>query len=159
MLQQGVDVAQLMFFQSVCGLAYMGVACAAAGTLLPGAALLLAEPPIALMLFAWAGALTAGTALVLRLVDEYSAATAVTVTTLRKAGTLAASFVLFPKPIGAGHPLGAALVLSSAFIKADIAPSRCAGGGAGSGRGGGTGGGIASVGGGGCSTNPVLLDV
>ena len=155
--QNGVEVSQLMFFNSLCGLAYMGVACAAAGTLLPGFSLLLAEPPVALMLLAWAGALTAGTALVLRLVDEYSAVTAITVTTLRKAGTLAASFLLFPKPIGAGHFLGAALVLGSAFVKAGVGPTRCAGGGTGSGRGSGADGGIASVGGGGSSTDKALL--
>merc|ERR1712129_633824 len=68
----------------------------------------------------WAAALTAGTALILRLVDEFSAVTAITVTTLRKAGTLAASFALFPKPLGLGHPIGAALVLCSAFVKAGI---------------------------------------
>lgn len=157
-LQHGVEVSQLMFFQSLCGLAYMGVACAAAGTLLPGAALLFAEPPVALMLFAWAGALTAGTALVLRLVDEYSAVTAITVTTLRKAGTLAASFVLFPKPIGPGHPLGAALVLASAFVKAGVGPTRCSSGSAGRGRGSGIGsGGIASAADGVSSTSTVLL--
>ena len=59
-------------------------------------------------------------ALILRLVDEYSAVTAITVTTLRKAGTLAASFALFPKPLSLGHPIGAALVLCSAFVKANL---------------------------------------
>ena len=52
--------------------------------------------------------------------------TAITVTTLRKAGTLAASFALFPKPLGLGHPIGAALVLCSAFVKAGIG-CRCLG--------------------------------
>ena len=46
--------------------------------------------------------------------------TAITVTTLRKAGTLAASFALFPKPLSLGHPIGAALVLCSAFVKANV---------------------------------------
>ena len=64
--------------------------------------------------------LTCVQALILRLVDEFSAVTAITVTTLRKAGTLAASFALFPKPIGLGHPVGAALVLCSAFVKAGV---------------------------------------
>ena len=77
------------------------------------------------MLLGWAAALTAGTALILRLVDEYSAVTAITVTTLRKAGTLAASFALFPKPLSLGHPIGAALVLCSAFVKANVGCTRC----------------------------------
>ena len=54
--------------------------------------------------------------LVLRLVDEYSAVTAIVVTTARKALTLFASFLLFPKHVGLGHPVGAALVFGSAFI-------------------------------------------
>ena len=37
-------------------------------------------------------------------------------TTLRKAFTLLASFVLFPKSLGLGHPVGAALVFCSAFV-------------------------------------------
>ena len=81
-------------------MAYMAVASAAAGTLLSGATLLLSSAPLAAMLLGWAAALTAGTACVLRLVDEYSAVVAITVTTVRKAGTLAASFLLFPKPLG-----------------------------------------------------------
>ena len=54
------------------------------------------------MLLGWAAALTAGTALILRLVDEYSAVTAITVTTLRK--------VLCPS-LGLGLPLGLGLGL------------------------------------------------
>ena len=119
-LQQGCTVQQLMLYQSLAGMLAMGAACVASGTLLPGAALLISGEPVALMLLGWAAALTAGTALILRLVDEYSAVTAITVTTLRKAGTLAASFALFPKPLGLGHPIGAALVLCSALVKANI---------------------------------------
>ena len=40
----------------------------------------------------------------------------VTVTTARKAFTLLASFILFPKHLGWGHPIGAALVLGSVFV-------------------------------------------
>jgi len=119
-LQQGCTVPQLMLYQSLAGMLALGAACVASGTLLPGAALLISGEPVALMLLGWAAALTAGTALILRLVDEFSAVTAITVTTLRKAGTLAASFALFPKPLGLGHPIGAALVLCSAFVKAGI---------------------------------------
>ena len=123
-LQQGCTVQQLMLYQSLAGMLAMGAACVASGTLLPGAALLISGEPVALMLLGWAAALTAGTALILRLVDEYSAVTAITVTTLRKAGTLAASFALFPKPLGLGHPIGAALVLCSALVKANISCRR-----------------------------------
>lgn len=119
-LQQGCTVQQLMLYQSLAGMVAMGAACVTSGTLLPGAALLISGDPVALMLLGWAAALTAGTALILRLVDEYSAVTAITVTTLRKAGTLAASFALFPKPLSLGHPIGAALVLCSAFVKANL---------------------------------------
>jgi hypothetical protein len=38
------------------------------------------------------------------------------VTTGRKALTLFASFVLFPKHFGIGHPIGAMLVFGSAFV-------------------------------------------
>jgi drug/metabolite transporter (DMT)-like permease len=119
-LQQGVTVQMLMLYQSLAGMAYMAVATVASGTLGSGCRLLVSGDPVALMLLGWAAALTAGTALILRLVDEFSAVTAITVTTLRKAGTLFASFVLFPKPLGIGHPIGAALVLGSAFVKAGV---------------------------------------
>ena len=52
----------------------------------------------------------------LALVDEFSAVAAVVVTTARKAFTLLASFILFPKHLGWGHPIGAALVLGSVFV-------------------------------------------
>ena len=67
-------------------------------------------------LVAWFVAITVGTSLVLRLVGEFSATTAIVVTTARKALTLLASFVLFPKHLGIGHPIGAALVFGSAFV-------------------------------------------
>ena len=48
-------------------------------------------------LLLWSLLITVGTNLVMTLVAEFSAVTAITVTTLRKALTLFASFVLFPK--------------------------------------------------------------
>ena len=70
----------------------------------------------------WAVAITAGTAMVLQLVAEYSAVVAIVVTTVRKALTLLASFLLFPKHVGWGHPVGAALVFGAAFVSFGAKP-------------------------------------
>ena len=105
-----------MLYQSAVGMAYMLVVTCADGTLLPGMGLLLNDTAVGSTLLLWALAIIAGTALVLQLVAEFSAVTAIVVTTARKALTLIASFVLFPKAIGIGHPIGAALVFGSAFV-------------------------------------------
>lgn len=115
-LSQGVSVSELMLYQSASGFMYMLLVTISDGTLIPGLRLLAHDRAVAFTLLAWAVAITAGTALVLRLVDEYSAVVAIVVTTVRKALTLFASFVLFPKHFGLGHPIGAALVFGSAFI-------------------------------------------
>lgn len=112
----GISTDALMLMQSAFGTCLMTVTCAIDGTLVPGLHLLLDDFEVSSTLVLWAIAITAGTALVLRLVEHYSAVTAIVVTTARKALTLIASFVLFPKPIGIGHPIGAALVFGSAFV-------------------------------------------
>jgi hypothetical protein len=53
---------------------------------------------------------------------------AIVVTTTRKALTLFASFVLFPKHLGISHPIGAALVFGSAFVTMKRPPKRLGGG-------------------------------
>lgn len=115
-LSSGVTTDQLMLVQSAVGSAFMLVVTLADGTLWPGLDLLLHDVEVSCTLVAWAIAITAGTSLVLKLVAEYSAVIAIVVTTARKALTLIASFVLFPKHIGWGHPVGAALVFGSAFV-------------------------------------------
>ena len=115
-LTSGVTTDQLMFVQSAVGSVYMLVVTLADGTLWPGLGLLLHDVEVSSVLIAWAIAITAGTALVLKLVAEYSAVVAIVVTTARKALTLIASFLIFPKHLGWGHPIGAALVFGSAFV-------------------------------------------
>ena len=115
-MSSGVSSDQLMLYQSVAGMLYMLVVTLADGTLFPGVDLLLHDVEVSSMLILWAIAITAGTALVLKLVAEYSAVVAIVVTTVRKALTLIASFILFPKHLGIGHPIGAALVFGSAFV-------------------------------------------
>ena len=97
-----------MLYQSAGGACYMLVVCAAQGSLLPGLQLLATDATVALLLAAWAIALTIGTALVMTLVADYSAVVAICVTTLRKALSILCSFVLFPKLWGWGHPVGMA---------------------------------------------------
>lgn len=115
-LSQGATTSMLMLAQSACGGLLMLVTCLLDGTFWPGLYLLVTDFDVSLTLVLWALALTSGTALVLRLVDEHSAVTAILVTTVRKALTLFASFILFPKHIGIGHPIGACLVFGSAFV-------------------------------------------
>lgn len=115
-LTSGVSPDQLMFWQSVAGSGYMLLVTAADGTLLPGLRLLTHDVEVASTLLLWAVAIIGGTALVLQLVAEHSAVVAIVVTTVRKACTLLASFLLFPKHVGLGHPIGAALVFGSAFV-------------------------------------------
>lgn len=115
-LSQGTPVPELMLVQSAFGAAYMLVTCVAQGTLWPGLALLADDRALGAQLGCWVVVITAGTALVLQLVAQHSAVVAIVVTTARKALTLFASFFLFPKPIGLGHPLGAALVFGSVFV-------------------------------------------
>ena len=115
-LQMGVTTEQLLFMQSVFGMVCMLCVTIADGTLLPGIDLLLRDVQVSITLIAWAIAIIGGTALILKLVAEYSAVAAIVVTTVRKALTLIASFALFPKHIGIGHPIGAALVFGSAFV-------------------------------------------
>lgn len=122
-LSGGVSISELMLAQSGFGGAFMLVTCTLDGTLRPGIALLLSDAAVCTTLMLWALAITTGTALVLRLVDEYSAVTAIVVTTVRKALTLFASFMLFPKHLGIGHPLGAALVFGSAFLTLKAKPA------------------------------------
>ena len=128
-LSRGVKVAELMLYQSAGGACYMLVVCAAQGSLLPGLQLLATDATVALLLAAWAIALTIGTALVMTLVADYSAVVAICVTTLRKALSILCSFVLFPKLWGWGHPIGMALVLASVFVakKAKKPPRQDAG--------------------------------
>lgn len=115
-MSRGVTTDQMMLFQSLAGMVYMLVVTIADGTLSPGVYLLLHDVEVSSLLVAWAIAITGGTTLVLKLVAEHSAVVAIVVTTVRKALTLLASFVLFPKHIGIGHPIGAALVFGSAFM-------------------------------------------
>lgn len=115
-LSRGVTVNELMLYQSASGMVYMLAVVVGSGRLGSGVALLRDEPVVAGSLALWCAAITAGTALVLTIVDEFSAVVAIVVTTARKALTLLASFVLFPKHMGWGHPIGAALVLGSAFV-------------------------------------------
>lgn len=112
----GVSADMLMFYQSLLGAVYMLVICCVDGTLAPGLGLLLHDPTVGGVLLLWSLVIILGTALVLQLVQEFSAVTAIVVTTVRKALTLVASFILFPKALGLGHPLGAALVFGSAFV-------------------------------------------
>ena len=91
-----------MLYQSAGGACYMLVVCAAQGSLLPGLQLLATDATVALLLAAWAIALTIGTALVMTLVADYSAVVAICVTTLRKALSILCSFVLFPRHVGLG---------------------------------------------------------
>lgn len=116
MLSLGVTTDQLMLVQSAAGAVYMLIVTLLDGTLTPGIELLLHDVEVSSTLVAWALAITAGTAIILKLVAEHSAVTAIVVTTARKALTLLASFVLFPKHLGLGHPIGAALVFGSAFV-------------------------------------------
>ncbi len=115
-LLSGIHPPQLMLYQSMAGAAYTLVICFGNGSLYTGFAMLRREPLVLAVLLLWIVSIICGTALVLQLVSEFSAVTAVIVTTSRKALTLLASFVLFPKPLGIGHPIGAALVFGSAFI-------------------------------------------
>ena len=115
-LSSGVSTDELMLVQSLAGMAYMLVVTLLDGTLAPGVDLLLHDVEVSSTLVAWGCSITAGTALVLKLVAEHSAVVAIVVTTVRKALTLLASFMLFPKHIGLGHPIGAALVFGSAFV-------------------------------------------
>ena len=115
-LSKGVTPDQLMLVQSLFGMVYMLVITLCDGTFLPGMSLLLHDVEVSAVLVLWAIAITAGTALILQLVAEYSAVVAIVVTTCRKALTLLASFILFPKHLGWGHPIGAALVFGAAFV-------------------------------------------
>lgn len=115
-LGSGVNPDQLMFMQSAFGSVFMLLVTACDGTLFPGLHLLTHDVAVCSTLIAWALCITVGTAVILQLVSEFSAVTAIVVTTARKALTLLASFVLFPKHIGIGHPIGAALVFGSAFV-------------------------------------------
>ena len=115
-LNSGVATDQLMFWQSAFGATFMLVVTACDGTLRPGFDLLLTDYAVSSTMVAWAISITVGTAFILQLVAEFSAVTAIVVTTGRKALTLIASFVLFPKHLGIGHPIGAALVFGSAFV-------------------------------------------
>lgn len=112
----GVSSDALLLVQSAFGMVYMLIATSLDGTLAPGVRMLFEDSAVCTTLVAWAIAITMGTSLVLRLVGEFSATIAIVVTTARKALTLLASFVLFPKHIGIGHPIGACLVFGSAFV-------------------------------------------
>lgn len=115
-LNSGVSADQLMFMQSSFGAIFMLIVTLCDGTLVPGFQLLMHDVRVCTTMVAWAAAITVGTAFILQLVAEFSAVTAIVVTTARKALTLIASFVLFPKHMGIGHPIGAALVFGSAFV-------------------------------------------
>ncbi len=116
-LQGGTSVEMLVFCQAGFGTLAMGLVAGASDKLGPGVAMMRADHRVAGAILLWAVAITVGVTLVMRLVGEFSAVTAVAVTTVRKAATLAASYILFPKPLGWGHVGGAALVFGSAFVK------------------------------------------
>lgn len=128
-LATGTSVNELMLVQSAFGAASMLVTCVAQGTLLRGLSLLAEERAVLATLCCWVFVITAGTALVLQLVAQHSAVVAIVVTTARKALTLFASFLLFPKPLGLGHLVGAGLVFGSVFVaRKSKAASKAAGG-------------------------------
>ncbi len=104
-LGSGVRPDQLMLVQSAFGACNMLVVTAFDGTLLPGVHLLLHDFACSSTLLIWSLCITAGTALILQLVAEFSAVTAIVVTTARKALTLICSFLLFPKHLGLRHPI------------------------------------------------------
>ena len=68
----GISTDALMLMQSAFGTCLMTVTCAIDGTLVPGLHLLLDDFEVSSTLVLWAIAITAGTALVLRLVEHYS---------------------------------------------------------------------------------------
>lgn len=123
-LAQGITIDALMLVQSATGAMAMLVVTYFDRTLLPGTLLLLDDVSVAATLLLWALSIICGTAIILQVVAEYSAVTAIVVTTCRKALSLIASFVLFPKHLGIGHPIGAALVFGSAFVARNGATRR-----------------------------------
>jgi adenosine 3'-phospho 5'-phosphosulfate transporter B3 len=91
---------------------------AAVGELQPGLEALRSGPyatQLSLRILAYGAVMLGGTAAVLALVHEFGAAPAVLVTLLRKCCSLAASYVLFPKPLNGQHLLGIALVLGAPY--------------------------------------------
>ncbi len=125
-LQSGVTVNSLMACQSAFGVLSMLVTCYLSGTLAAGIRLVASDGVLFGELVLWALCLLGGTELILRVVGEYSAVVAVLITSMRKAATLFCSFLFFPKPLGIGHPIGAALVLGSALVKPLLARRRSA---------------------------------
>ncbi len=118
MHEAGISPSQMMFLQSIFACLLSGAAALVTGELATGVALVSSNPDHALIcaqFVAYALVLLVGTVAVLTLVDEHGAAAAVLVTLVRKCSSMAFSYVLYPKPMGARHVVGALLVFAAPY--------------------------------------------
>jgi drug/metabolite transporter (DMT)-like permease len=117
MRDAAIPPQQMMLLQALFAAALSAIAAHATGELRSGIALLYEAGGgrLAFLLLCYAAVMLMGTTAILVLVEERGAAAAVLVTLLRKCSSMLFSFILWPKPVGARHLIGAAMVFAAPF--------------------------------------------
>lgn len=114
-----ISPSQMMALQCSFAALLSGLAAVVTGELAMGIQLVHSSPQrgyICQQLLMYALVLLLGTIAVLTLVDEHGAAAAVLVTLVRKCSSMAFSYILYPKELGARHVLGALMVFASPYV-------------------------------------------
>jgi drug/metabolite transporter (DMT)-like permease len=105
-----------MLLQSLASAALLLVWTAFSGELVEGIYQCQRDPRILIALLSWAISNMAGIVVMLRIVGEFSAVTAVVLSLVRKIFSLFVSYAFFPKVFNGGHAVGLLLVFFSVVL-------------------------------------------
>lgn len=121
--QFNTDEEEMIFMSYAGGSCLLLLICMATGEINQGLAFLQHKDDVThvlLIIVVFAACGFCGVSCVTALTKRFGALTAALTTTARKAVTIMLSFVLFPKPIGLGHVVGAVLFVSGLVCKSQL---------------------------------------
>ena len=110
------DELSLMYIQSVVSTLVLLVWTAVSGELMEGLKHCWRDSRISFAVLAWALSCMAGIIVMLRVVAEFSAVTAVVFGLIRKVASIFISYSLFPKPLTPAHTIGLLMVFCSVVL-------------------------------------------
>jgi drug/metabolite transporter (DMT)-like permease len=110
------DELDLMYVQSLVGTALLLTWTTVSGEFAEGIEQCLSDTRVTIVLLSWALSNMGGIVVMLRIVGEFSAVTAVVLSLVRKFASIIVSYTLFPKPLSMPHAVGLVLVFSSVIM-------------------------------------------
>jgi adenosine 3'-phospho 5'-phosphosulfate transporter B3 len=110
------DELALMYVQSLVGTALLLTWTTVSGELAEGIEQCQSDTRVIVALLGWALSYMGGIVVMLRIVNEFSAVTAVVLGLIRKFASILVSYTLFPKPVSMPHAVGLVLVFGSVML-------------------------------------------